>query len=350
MKTRFNILCTLVLGALMCLPMYSGTITATGNLQKQENQTISTADVVIKNCSGNVIRTIAGTSTTQTKYTPYPNNGQTIRFVVTRKQNPEVPVVTKDYSINDIGYVASSGSFSRELSDVNITPSRYNYSVKVYVSTVNSSTFEASPASEREYTLSASGGAFPIGSVIAYMGNSSTVAALEESGWFKCDGRQITLLGSLTGDEITALSNTLGGATHLPNLMGVFLRGLDENSSGVQDDDRSTRTVGEDHANGAGTGVRSKQNEGFRSHNHGGVTGGVGNHTHTGTADASGPGGDERASNADVSTKDVANDNGSHSHNITINGAGAHDHTISSQGGNETRPDNVAVYWLIRGR
>ena len=328
----------------MYLPMYSGTITATGNLQKETIVYDTSKGVTVRNCDGGIVRQIPDTIIQTKKYKSYPYiAAQAIRFEVYRKATTMEWVYTENTTMSSISYDTSDGSFSKDLTSGSISASRYNYVVKVFVGA------EANPASEREYTLPVGGGAFPIGSVIAYLGNASTVANLEEAGWFKCDGRAVsTLIASLSAAERQSLTDVIGN--NLPNLMGVFLRGLDENSSGVQDDDRGTRTGGENHANGTGTGVRSKQDEGFRSHNHGGATGWVGNHTHTGTADASGPGGDERASNADISTKDVASDGGSHTHTITINGAGAHDHTISSQGGNETRPDNVAVYWLIRGR
>jgi hypothetical protein len=198
------------------------------------------------------------------------------------------------------------------------------------------------------------GEAFPIGSVIAYLGNSGNVAGMESNGWFKCDGRAISGLSALSADEKTALTNILGNSSNLPNLMGVFLRGLDENSSGVQDDDRGTRTDGENHANGSGTGVRSKQDENYRSHNHTGSSASTdGNHSHNFTDYyASIPSGTLANSYYYTGSSFSTYFSPSASLASSTLSAGDHTHTITvaSQGGNETRPDNIAVYWLIRGR
>jgi len=220
----------------------------------------------------------------------------------------------------------------------------------------------ASVIFEREYALApaGSGSAFPVGSVIAYLGNNGNIAGMEANGWFKCDGRSISGLSALSADERTALTNILGGSSNLPNLMGVFLRGLDENSSGVQDDDRGTRTGGENHANGSGTGVRSRQDENYRSHNHTGTAAAGGDHNHGGfTGNAVDSDNDpitfvnNRRTNLQTGGGgDAASDDNQKQHKHTIPASGTHTHslTINSSGGNETRPDNVAVYWLIRGR
>jgi hypothetical protein len=345
MKNTFIFIYTLIASIIACMPMYAGTLNVTGNLQREKTNTVTTPAVQILDCDGQPLRSIPASTESTKEFVAYPYNAATnIKFRVSRKENPEVHIVDIDTTMNNISYNNTNGAFSIALTRNAITPSRYNYVVKVFVGT------ESTPASEREYTLSGGGGAFPIGSVIAYMGNANTVAGLEEGGWFKCDGRAVSALsGSLTLEERNALSDRIGN--NLPNLMGVFLRGLDENSSGVQDDDRGTRTGGENHANGTGTGVRSKQDEGFRSHNHGGVTGWEGDHNHGGNTGGTSISTTSGRTGIDGNQRHAADDNyssGSHTHSISADGA--HDHTISSQGINETRPDNVAVYWLIRGR
>jgi hypothetical protein len=344
-------------------PMKSGEITAKGNLQREISQTITSAPVVVRDCNNQPVRTIDGTSTTQTKTVPIQNTGQTIRFVVTRKEETVVNIASFDYSINDINFcgcptanpVDTMGSFSRVLSHASITPSRYNYNVKVYVLPDVSTVY-----SEREYTIPIGGGAFPIGSVIAYMGNSNTVASLEEAGWFKCDGRAISGLSSrLSLSERNALADVLGGASNLPDLRAMFLRGVDDGKN--WDDDRTTRTGGEDHPlSGSGTGVRSQQGESMRNHRHSGTTSTNGAHTHSGETDSGGWG--RNSEDRGSAGGDAASDSGNHTHTFTTNSAGDHSHTfttgdagtsstgISPAAGNENRPDNVAVYWLIRGR
>jgi hypothetical protein len=358
-----HIILTLTLALLIGMPYLSinaGTLSVSGTLSKKVTSTTYTDAIIVRDCNGNAIGDpIPSEAVTTEKYEPYAKNGQTVRFIVTRLENPVVSVVTINTNINDdINYNATSGNFSVDLTDPLIVESRYNYKVQAKISEDS----YGSVIFEREYALApaGSGSAFPIGSVIAYLGNSGNVAGMETNGWFKCDGRLIDNLSALSADEKTALKNVLGNSSNLPNLMGVFLRGLDENSSGVQDDDRGTRTGGENHANGAGTGVRSKQDENYRSHNHTGTAAAGGDHNHggfTGGARRTDNSGgldfayDRRTGLTTGGGGDAASDNRlDHIHAISASGTHTHSLTINSQGGNETRPDNVAVYWLIRGR
>ena len=202
--------------------------------------------------------------------------------------------------------------------------------------------------------------AFPIGSVIAYMGNGSIVAGMEANGWFKCDGRNISSLSALSADEITTLTNILGGSSNLPDLRGNFLRGLDEGRG--FDDDAASRTGGE-----STTGVRSQQGESMRNHGHSGTTATDGAHIHNVNT---GPWGlilqDGNATNngtdldftpwepniqSDVLKNwQVGSADSEHSHTFTTSDAQNSSTGIIPKAGNENRPDNVAVYWLIRGK
>ena len=358
-----HIILTLTLALLIGMPYLSinaGTLSVSGTLSKKVTSTTYTDAIIVRDCNGNAIGDpIPSEAVTTEKYEPYAKNGQTVRFIVTRLENPVVSVVTINTNINnDINYNATSGNFSVDLTDPLIVESRYNYKVQAKISEDS----YGSVIFEREYALApaGSGSAFPIGSVIAYLGNSGNVAGMETNGWFKCDGRSISGLSALSADERTALTNILGGSSNLPNLMGVFLRGLDENSSGVQDDDRGTRTGGENHANGSGTGVRSRQDENYRSHNHTGTAAAGGDHDHGGfTGNAVDSGNNpitfvntRRTNLTTGGGGDAASDDNQKQHKHTIPDSGTHTHslTINSSGGNETRPDNVAVYWLIRGR
>ena len=202
--------------------------------------------------------------------------------------------------------------------------------------------------------------AFPIGSVIAYMGNGSIVAGMEANGWFKCDGRNISSLSALSADEITTLTNILGGSSNLPDLRGNFLRGLDEGRG--FDDDAASRTGGE-----STTGVRSQQGESMRNHGHSGTTAtdgahihnvntgswGLvlqdGNNTNNGTDLDFGPWEMNIQSNV-LNNWQVGSANSEHSHTFTTSDAQNSSTGIIPKAGNENRPDNVAVYWLIRGK
>ncbi|MEY5130348.1 MAG: hypothetical protein RL734_415 [Bacteroidota bacterium] len=327
-----HIILTLTLALLIGMPNLSinaGTISASGTLSKEVTSTTNTAPIEVKDCNGNVLSTIPSQAVTTTKYEPYAKNNQTVRFIVTRLENPVVSVVTIDKNINnDINYNATSGNFSVDLTDPSIVESRYNYKVQAKIS-------------EDSY---------PIGSVIAYLGNSGNVAGMETNGWFKCDGRLIDNLSALSADEKTALKNILGNSSNLPDLRGNFLRGLDEGRG--WDDDAGTRTGGE-----STTGVRSQQGESMRKHTHSGTTSTNGLHDHGGET---GDGGYQRTSDDGGTSGTAAENSGSHRHSISADGNHSHTFTTGDPGnsvggitptaGNENRPDNMAVYWIIRGR
>lgn len=358
-----HIILTLTLALLIGmsnLSINAGTISATGTLSKEVTSTTNTAAIQVRDCNGNVISTIPSEAVTTTKYEPYAKNGQTVRFEVSRLENPEVAIVTIDTNINNFSYNAADGAFSINLTRNAIIESRYNYKVKARISE-NS---YASVIFEREYALApaGSGSAFPIGSVIAYLGNSGNVAGMETNGWFKCDGRLIDNLSALSADEKTALKNVLGNSSNLPDLRSMFLRGLDE-GRGFDEDATNTnvftgRTGGE-----STTGVRSSQAESMRKHTHSGTTNDGGNHQHAfndifySESDSS-----RDPQQNQVGSGDSDNDNEDRTKGNTTDFAGVHSHTfttgdpgnsvggVTSFAGNENRPDNVAVYWIIRGR
>ena len=330
-----------LLTGISTLSLLAGTLSVSGTLSKQITSTENTAPIIVRDCDNNVINTIPSEAITTTKYEPYTKNGQTLRFIVTRLENPVVNIITIDTNINLTNYNATSGQFSVDLTRNIIIESRYNYKVVIKISedTYGSVIFE------REYALAPAGGgsAFPVGSVIAYLGNGSNIAGMEANGWFKCAGQSIDGLTALSADEKTALKNIVGN--DLPDLRGNFLRGLDEGRG--YDDDRTTRTGGE-----STTGVRSYQDHKVQNHTISGSTNVAGDHTHTGST---GPGGHGTGrTGVDGNSRHAADEGGDHSHTLTINAAGDHSHTFSGSytnvGGNETRPENIAVYWLIRGR
>ena len=366
MKYIIVILSLVFLTGISSLSVYAGTISVSGTLSKETTTTTTTAPIQIKNCEGGVLSTIPSESITTKKYEPYAKSGQTLRLTVTRLENPEVTIVTIDTIINNINYNASDGQFSVDLVRSLISESRYNYKVKIGISENSYATV----LFEREYSIApaGSGSAFPIGSVIAYLGNNGNIAGMEANGWFKCDGRSISgLSAALSADEITAFTNVVGN--NLPDLRGMFLRGVDQGRG--YDDDAGSRTGGE-----STTGVRSYQGCKVEDITSTGTAASAGNHGHTGSA---AQGGDHRHSYVDTyfseynggstnqkgsGSSDHDNDDwnktrntelsGTHTHSITIDDAVAHTHSVSvsydAGGGNETRPENTAVYYLIRGR
>ncbi|MBI3260480.1 MAG: tail fiber protein [Ignavibacteriae bacterium] len=152
----------------------------------------------------------------------------------------------------------------------------------------------------------------PLGTVQAYMGAGSYLTYLEKSGWYLCDGRAIASLDSLTASEKNALAALLASGgnpdnTSLPDMRGYFLRGAD-NSSG-NDPDEGSRS-------GTGAKLGSVQGDRLQSH------------SHTINADAAAGAGTSVATSAATTT--------------TV--------TTNATGGNETRPKNIYVNWIIKAK
>jgi len=236
----------------------------------------------------------------------------------------------------------------------------------------------------------------PTGSILP----SSESAA--PSGWLLCDGSAIsrTIYPNLFAAIGTTWGNGDGSTTfHLPDLRGRFLRGRD---GGVgRDPDRATRTASNPGGN-TGDNVGSVQGHGYKTHNHGVTTSGG----TTGNESA-----DHYHSTGYVSNDHShwANGNGDHYHWqndaywaesnggnqslrgegygndydnqpwyrwITYSNAGWHDHgtggvnsnhvhgtggrsaghshavttsvSVTANGGNETRPKNVTLNYIIK--
>jgi microcystin-dependent protein len=162
--------------------------------------------------------------------------------------------------------------------------------------------------------------AFPLGTVIPYAGKADQISRkiLAESGWLVCDGAAISRsiyrsLYSVIGDI-----HGRGDATttfNLPDYRGHFLRGVDD-SSGRDPDAR--QRVAAKIGGLAGDVVGSIQQDSFKAHTH----------------DVVQMIGDNNIDGVDSTTKR----SGEH-HNET--------RQSSVSGGNETRPINVNVHWLL---
>jgi len=167
----------------------------------------------------------------------------------------------------------------------------------------------------------------PIGTVIASLLTYEQLRRTPHGNeYLPCDGRQID-----HNSELGKILKNSTGRASLPDLRGVFLRGLNDfHLEGVD-------VVSKDQADPEDKGKRivgSYQPDIFGSHNHGG-----GNHHHdihgeTGAAGGHGSfiTGDNRSSTQWGGNPGVA-DSG------TI---------IGNEGGKETRPKNVAVYYYIK--
>jgi microcystin-dependent protein len=154
------------------------------------------------------------------------------------------------------------------------------------------------------------GDKIPVGTINAYAG---TVAP---EGWMFCDG------STFNGSTYPELQTVLGGTT-LPDLRGVFLRGLD-NGRGVD----------------TGRTIRSFQQDATARPNNSFTTNTTGAHSHTTAL----PRGDTNWSNGGGNS--VWGWSANRNWNSSV--AGNHSHTITGGGDSETRPINVAVNYIIK--
>lgn len=165
----------------------------------------------------------------------------------------------------------------------------------------------------------------PIGTIISYVGKKSTLKRVADEGWLVCDGRPMIV------DSYPHLYNAIGTAFggdglkfNLPDLRGRFLRGVAEESG--QDPDLADRTAQADHGNTGSTPdtVGSRQADGVRKHEH---------HWNGNFANIGNDGNNISVQLADNSWGNM----------------GSQPTTDVDGGGNETRPANVSVYYLILG-
>ena len=184
----------------------------------------------------------------------------------------------------------------------------------------------------------------PVGSIVSYYGNTAP------QGWLICNGQR---LDKPEYRKLVAHLKKQGlDATKVPDLRGMFLRGLD---SGRGKDPSAGRKVG------------SEQPDSIKSHIHGGKTHPDGQHIHKGvtksgnpmnyrTVHQAGPGAyPKHQSGYSPGQYTDRNDTNyvsrDHTHNFeTIQGQGAHTHslTIDASGSEESRPKNVAVNFIIK--
>ena len=176
----------------------------------------------------------------------------------------------------------------------------------------------------------------PTGSIMAFAGQKDKVP----TGWLLCDGRELSRTDNAALYAIigTSWGHGNGSTTfRLPDLRGVFLRGV---SDGRYDDEANNRVAMYPGGN-TNNNVGSFQGENFRSHNHSGATQANGAHSHRvfTRANVGSPTLNVDAlESGNLSQWAETSTDGLHTHNFTTNPAG----------GNETRPDNVYVNYIIK--
>ncbi len=172
----------------------------------------------------------------------------------------------------------------------------------------------------------------PSGSIIPFAGPKNRIPA----GYVACDGTEYS--ATVYPGLFAALGNTWGGngtsTFRVPDLRGQFLRGQND-GSGVDPDagNRFAKNGGK-----SGDNVGSFQDDENKRHNHGVTDPG---HTHGYDDKYNRHERSDNANDRDVASNGTTSDwrtTGSSTTNISINSAG----------GNESRPKNAAVYYIIK--
>ncbi len=263
---------------------------------------------------------------------------------------PDIMIGTPDFT-----YESRTGAMSYILKGIAST--RKKLVVRLYLNGYIDSAYET----KHFYTTQPgykSNGAIPtapppLGTVLPYMGGDTAddLLDLEQSGWLLCDGRLIDdlsneVLNSSEKDEFKAMLTRAGNpdATHIPDLRGYFMRGADRGTG--RDPDVASRA-------GSSSKIGSTQDEQFKSHTHDGSTSSASSNTGSASGFVSlSPTytqlNDSTAGNNGpnvLTGVSVASD--SHSHSLSSTSGSA---SSTSTGGNETRPKNVYVNYIIKAR
>ncbi len=278
----------------------------------------------IDGCNGGSDFTIPAQNYTAVKIMKTPFDFTVVSFRVYHSDN--LSTVLYSYMskpVDSINFNSTSGEISYRM--YGIAQTRKELTVRVYLNDGTGPVYET----QKFFTSQAKTGP-PVGSIMPFYGTAAAAAALELGGWFLCDGRAISSISNdvVFPDEKTALIAVVGN--NLPDLRGLFLRGIDP--AGTYDP-TANRAPGD-----------------VQSH-------AVQNHTHSGVTASS-----TDNHNITLSTGTVAVQNGSGTtviNSVTLNN-GNHNHTINTSGttgnmatGNpstETRPVNAAVNYLIKVR
>ena len=175
----------------------------------------------------------------------------------------------------------------------------------------------------------------PVGAVLPYPTDAVP------SGWLHCNGQSIS---TTDYPELFAkIGYNYGGSGssfNVPDYRGEFLRGDDDGVG--RDPDAAGRGDRGDGTSGGEVGTR--QGHAFDSHTHTISVDSNGSHTHTMNGHLQ-----QTIQQGTGSVTNVVVGTGSSLPGHTNNAAGSHAHTATaaSSGGNETRPRNVSVMWII---
>lgn len=183
-----------------------------------------------------------------------------------------------------------------------------------------------------------SGFLVPVGTVFAYSGRKIP------DGWLLCDGRVVsrTDYPDLYNEIDTSWGTGSGvGTFNLPDFRGLFLRGVDDSpTEGTtnNDQDKNSRYALKPGGN-TGNNVGSAQTDTIKAHNHNSITDPLSGKTLYGAFTTIAP------VNTSYGNANLQPFNGGGSafylHTLTNS-------ALANQGGNETRPKNAAVYFIVK--
>ena len=240
----------------------------------------------------------------------------------------------------------SKNSGSDDFKTLDYSRSGTIYKMKVEVkktaggiyTTINESDFNAVP-----YARKAENGV-PVGTIVSFAGPKSKVP----EGWAVCDGSQKDGSSSDWVQLYEAIGTSWGGSGstfYLPDLRGMFLRGVnDTRTDGYRDPDAGSRASFRTGAN-SGDAVGAVQLDATSRPNSNFTTTTDGSHTHTFTD--GGFGGESNCWGSGSCSGGVYLGVQTNRGNTT-DGAGNHNHSVSGGGDNETRPSNAGVYYIIK--
>lgn len=280
------------------------------------------------------------------KFTFYPSSGSGLTYSEEQNLTSDVYGV---FTAN-IGSTTATNKTGGPFEVLNFTSVFYKLKVEVKKTSGGSyTTISDQDLNSVPYARSADNGV-PVGTVMAFSGPKTKIPA----GWVYCDGTQLDGTNSQWKQLYEVIGTTWGGSGtnfNLPDLRGVFLRGVNETKTGAYiDPDAAGRQAATTGGN-TGNNVGSMQAAETKAHTHvaAGNTNTDGAHSHTGHETARADNDDNDMPNNYIvqgnpnyyqSFMDITSAGSAHSHYFSV--------TTSSVGGSETRPANAAVYYIIK--